>query len=86
MGLKPRLKSVNLPGKLRQIREGLNLSQNDILIRLGFDDIFDRSTISHYEKGEREPPLPVILKYARIANVSVESLIDDELNIPENFR
>jgi transcriptional regulator with XRE-family HTH domain len=83
MGLKPRLRSERLPEKLKEIRKRLELSQNEILKKLGFDDIFDRSTISHYETGEREPPLPLLLRYARIANVSVDLLIDDEVDLPK---
>jgi transcriptional regulator with XRE-family HTH domain len=43
------------------------------------------STISHYESGEREPPLPVLLAYAKLANVYVDVLIDDELDLPEQI-
>jgi len=35
--------------------------------------------ISEYEHGTRIPNLLVLLRYARIAGVSVEALIDDEL-------
>lgn len=83
MGLKPRIKVEKLPEKLKKIRKKLGLSQNEILKRLGFEEIFDRSTISHYESGEREPPLPVLLKYARLCNeISLEMLVDDELDLP----
>jgi transcriptional regulator with XRE-family HTH domain len=82
MGLKPRLRAERLPEKLKEIRKRLELSQNEILKELGFEDVFDRSTISHYESGDREPPLPVLLRYARIINVYVDVLIDDELDLP----
>lgn len=83
MGLKPRLRAERLPEKLKGIRERLGLSQNQLLARLGFEEIFDRSTISHYESGEREPPLPVLLQYARLADIYVDLLIDDDLDLPE---
>lgn len=67
-----------LAGKLLRIREFLNLSQTEMLKRLGFDERLYRSNISQYERGDREPPLLVILNYAKIADVSVEMLIDDE--------
>ena len=38
-----------------------------------------------YELGKREPPLPVLLKYARIAGVYVDVLIDDELDLPKKL-
>lgn len=44
-----------------------------------------RSSISGYEQGTREPPIHVLLAYARAANVYVDVLIDDELNLPDNL-
>lgn len=81
MGLKPRLRPMLLPQKLKQIRERLGFSQNEMLRHLGYENIFDRSTISHYESGDREPPLPVLLAYARAANVYVDVLIDDNCEL-----
>ena len=85
MGLKTRLKPHSLPQKLRRIREELTLSQSELLKQMGFAEAFDRSTVSHYESGEREPPLPVLLGYARLANIYVDVLIDDELKLPEQL-
>ena len=34
----------------------------------------------------REPPLPVLLAYARAGGISMESLVDDDLELPEKFR
>jgi transcriptional regulator with XRE-family HTH domain len=38
--------------------------------------------ISEYERGVREPPYPVLLKYARLMKISTDFLIDDELSLP----
>jgi transcriptional regulator with XRE-family HTH domain len=81
MGRRPRLRPERLPEKLRQIRESLGLSQTEMLNRLGFNIHYSR--ISEYELGKNEPPLPIILRYARIAGVIVDVLIDDELDLPE---
>ena len=78
-------KPLRLPEKLLQIRKSLNLSQNELLIKLGFQDKLFRSNISQYELGSREPSLLVILNYARLANVYVDVLIDDELDLPEQI-
>lgn len=72
-----------LAEKLTQVRSDLGLSQTEIAARLG---IKDRASISGYERGEREPPLPVLLEYARLAGVPVETLIDDELDLPKRAR
>jgi len=77
-----RLTSQRLGEKLRQIREGLELSQSEMLRRLGFEDVLIYNRISDYELGKREPPLPVLLQYARAAGVCPELLIDDELELP----
>lgn len=82
MGLTKRPYPLNLASKLLQIRQALGLSQNGMLKKLGFDDSYDRSTISGYERGEREPPLPVLLEYAEAANVCLDILVDDEVNLP----
>ncbi|HKC65585.1 MAG TPA: hypothetical protein VKB86_18230 [Pyrinomonadaceae bacterium] len=39
--------------------------------------------ISAFELGKREPPLPLLLKYARLARVSTDVLIDDKLSLPK---
>ncbi len=83
MGLKTRIKCEKLPEKLKALREQLGYSQNEMLRALGYEGLFDRSTISHYESGEREPPLPIVLAYARAAGTTMEALVDDSLNLPE---
>lgn len=78
-----RIKTYRLAEKLRQIRLQLGLSQNEILERLGFTEELFRSNVSQYERGERVPSLQVLLRYARIANVWVDVLVDDELDLPK---
>ena len=80
-----RTKSVRLAEKLLQIREGLGLSQSEMLERLGFSDELFRSNVSQYERGHRLPPLPVLIMYARVAGVCVDVLISDELDLPKKL-
>jgi transcriptional regulator with XRE-family HTH domain len=82
----PRQKPERLAEKLRQIRNALGLSQDGMLERLGLSDEFFRSRISAYELGNREPPLPVLLRYARLVGVSTDVLIDDEMDLPAKLR
>ncbi len=79
-------KSSRLAKKLKKIRIDLELSQNEILERLGFSDQLFRSNISQYERGLRVPSPPVLLAYARLANVDLAVLIDDDLDLPEKLR
>jgi len=79
MGKTKRDTPRNLAKKLRQIRLSLDLSQGDMASRL---DVKERASVSGYENGTREPPLPILLKYARLAGVSTDVLIDDKLKLP----
>jgi transcriptional regulator with XRE-family HTH domain len=85
MGQSPRRVPARLAEKLLFIREGLRLSQNELIRRLGVEDELTQARVSAYERGSREPSLPVLLRYARTANVSVEALIDDELDLPKKL-
>jgi transcriptional regulator with XRE-family HTH domain len=85
MGSRARPKPERLAEKLLQIRLALDLSQGGMLARLGLDESHFRSAISGYELGTREPPLPILLKYARLADISTDVLIDDELDLPSNL-
>ena len=82
MGTYPRLRQERLPEKLRTIRDALGLSQTEMLKRLGVEELIDAYRISEFETGKREPPLLVLLRYARVAGVYLEEIIDDELNLP----
>ena len=84
MGHKPRAKPKHLAAKLLAIRQGLKLSQSQILKLLNFDSTAAR--ISEYESGARIPSLPLLLAYARLIGVAVDVLIDDDLNLPETIR
>lgn len=75
-----RLKPDRLAEKLIQVRTALGLSQNELIRRLEVN--LTQNRISEYETGKGEPPLPILLKYARLAGVCVERLIDDELDLP----
>jgi transcriptional regulator with XRE-family HTH domain len=80
MGAKARPKPKRLAEKLLQIRQALGLSQNEMIARLGVD--LTQNRISDYELDMGEPPLPVLLRYARVAGICVDTLIDDELDLP----
>jgi transcriptional regulator with XRE-family HTH domain len=85
MGKRARMKQKHLAGKLLQIRNALGLSQAELLRRLGFEDQLDYRRISEYELGKNEPPLRVLLEYARLVGLSTDVLIDDELDLPNKL-
>ena len=82
MGRYARKKPERLAEKLFRIREALELSQNEMIRRLGLDNELTQSRISGYELGTREPSLPTLLLFARVAGVCVDVLIDDDLDLP----
>lgn len=82
MPTRPRERPTRLAEKLVQIRHALGLSQNGLLRRLGADDRLTREDVSKYERGLREPSLLVLLEYARVVNVWMDVLVDDELELP----
>ena len=78
----PRPKPKRLAEKLRSIRQGLGLSQTQMLKRLEHEATMHYGRISEYEGGKREPTLMTILQYARVAGLHMEDLVDDELDLP----
>ena len=82
MGTKGRPRPVNLSRKLRQIRIALQLSQAEMVRRLGFEDSLHVGRISEYESNMREPSLLILLAYARIAQVHLEDIVDDAIDLP----
>jgi transcriptional regulator with XRE-family HTH domain len=78
MGRSHRPHPKYLASKLLEIRSQLGISQVEMVKRLDFPTIHP-AHISGYERGVREPPLPVLLKYARLAGISTDSLIDDKV-------
>lgn len=85
MGKAVRERPVRLAEKLLHIRKALGLSQNGMIRRIGLADEIVQADVSTYEIDQREPPLKVLLAYARAANVAVEALIDDELSLPDEL-
>ena len=82
MGRSRRNKPLKLAGKLQMIRVGwLRLSQTEMAKAL--DLTVHYTAVSHFEQGTREPSLVVLLKYARLAGISMEVLVDDQLDLPE---
>ena len=71
----------HLAKKLLQIRRSLEVSQGELVRQLGVQALIDHTTISKYELDKNEPPLAILLAYARLAGIRVEQIIDDELDL-----
>ena len=81
MGRSPRNKPMKLSHKLLAIRKRLQMSQTEMARALELKVHY--SAVSNYELGTREPDMLIVLRYAKLANVSMETLVDDQLNLPE---
>jgi len=80
MGMRKRPYPRKTAKKLKQIRLRLGLSQGEIASRLGVEN---RAQISAYENGTRDCPVVFLLKYARLARVPLETVVDDQLSLPK---
>lgn len=83
MGRSFRSRPKKLGAKLKLIRTRLGLTQPQMIDKLNVKgESLYPTTISAYENGKREPPLIVLLRYARVYGCSVEELIDDKMKLP----
>jgi transcriptional regulator with XRE-family HTH domain len=87
-GKRPRPKKLG--AKLRHIREQIfEVTQEEMAKRLckfGADSTLHSGYIADYENnGSREPSLLTLLAYSKLTGISVNMLIDDELDIPDHL-
>jgi transcriptional regulator with XRE-family HTH domain len=85
MGRTSRERPAQLAAKLVHVRTVLKLSQGEMIYRLGLQDNLTREEISKYERGLCVPSLLTLLKYARVVNLTVDYLIDDEMDLPDRL-
>ena len=79
MGRQRRKQPKKLARKLRLIRRDLGLTQQQLAEHVKVDS----GAVSRYERGIREPSLLELLAYSRMAGVSMETLVDDKLDLPK---
>jgi DNA-binding XRE family transcriptional regulator len=83
MGKATRVRPTRLPKKLKHIRERMGLGQVQMARELTREsERIYPATISQFENDKREPSLLCLLRYARLANICVDDLIDDEVELP----
>lgn len=90
MGRRTRPRAERLNEKLLQIRMAYGLSQSEMISRLGLTRELTQSDISAFERDpqdrwSREPALPYLLRYARVAGISLEILVDPEMDLPDKL-
>lgn len=84
MGQSPRYVPEHLGAKLKAIREGLGIqTYGEMILRLDVQEVkLHRASILRFEAGKLEPPSIVLLKYAKLAGVTIDDLVDDTVKLP----
>jgi DNA-binding XRE family transcriptional regulator len=73
-----RVKPAKLAAKLASIREKFDFSLSQMATALSDQTVkVRRQDVSRFEKGEREPNLIILLRYAILAKTAMENLVDD---------
>jgi transcriptional regulator with XRE-family HTH domain len=86
MGSARRPRPARLAIKLKEIRAKLDLTQEEMVEGLSIAKVrLKPGHVSEFESAKREPPLPVLLQYARLAGVPMELLVDDGLDLPAHL-
>lgn len=86
MGRGKRVRPERLGEKLSAIRRYFDCTLEQMAERLSDNKIsVRRQAVSQYELGDNEPPLPILLRYARISGIAMETLVDDEMDLPGKF-
>ena len=74
-----------LAEKLLQIRQSLKLSQSEMVKQMGVAELIHYNNISKYELDKNEPPLMILLAYAKLAHVHLEEIVDDDIDLPHKL-
>jgi transcriptional regulator with XRE-family HTH domain len=71
--------------KLRQIREALGFTQEEMLKQLDLPPVISQSTLSAYERNAKLPPYFVLARYGDVANIWIDVLVRDSLDLPDRL-
>lgn len=86
MGRGARRRPRFLAAKLREIRDGLgHLSQAELVERLELAGYVNPNEISDFERGVREPDLLTLKAYVDGAGLSLDDLVDDQIDLPKEL-
>jgi transcriptional regulator with XRE-family HTH domain len=60
------------------------MSQREIVKALNYKaSPLRASQVSQYEQGKREPPMMLVLVYARLIGQPMDVLVDDKMDLPK---
>jgi len=52
---------------------------------MGVAELIHYNNISKYELDKNEPPLMILLAYAKLAQVHLEEIVDDDIDLPRKL-
>lgn len=73
---------MGLSNKLKFYRKSMNLTQQQVADALGIQ----RCAYAYYESGKCSPKLPVLKMIAKLFNVSIDILLDNDVTAPDVMR
>ncbi|HEX8566128.1 MAG TPA: helix-turn-helix transcriptional regulator [Pyrinomonadaceae bacterium] len=79
-----RPRPAKLAEKLKEIRTSLGFSQSEMLRALHLEEKANRSLISGFELGTKEPSLITLIAYADLANTTVDAIVRDDVSLNIN--
>ena len=86
MGRVKRMRPALLGEKLLAIRQHFDCSLAQMARKLSNEKFtVSRTSISQYESNHNEPSLPIILRYARLAGITIDVLADDDIKLTDHF-
>jgi transcriptional regulator with XRE-family HTH domain len=88
MGQSKRTQPKRLKYKLKAIRTHLDLTQEEMVLRLkkfAPGEFIDSGYVSRLETGKREPTLLILLAYSKLTGVSINALVDDDMDLPKRL-
>ena len=58
--------------RLRDLREDHDMTQDELVVKLGMH----KTTYTNYEQGKREIPFALVIRLARLYNVSIDYIAE----------
>lgn len=71
---------MNLGEKLKELRKERNLKQEELALLLNVD----RTTVSNWERGEKQPSLDILIRLHAIYGVTLDEIVGLKSDNPRN--